>query len=160
MTTQLMSHGDHALCRGPRTLVFTSPLTACAHKSRRARTMYNRHFSLMYMVCARRVRVRPSRTIEPIQVVATQHDKCVSPTDGDNLGFVARNLGFGGRNLGFLGRNLGLQNVTSVSDSMLARTYVNDRGYGPAFVYALHVRGRARAHAQERKTAHIKVAGK
>jgi hypothetical protein len=151
MTTPLMSHDDHALCRGLETLVSTSPSTACAHNSRRAHTVYNRHFSLMYMACARRVRVRPSPTIEPIQVAATQHDKCVSPTDGDNLGFDARNLGLGVRNLGFRGRNLGLENITSVSDSMLVGTYVNDRGYEPISDQILHVCGRARAHAQERK---------
>ena len=139
MTTPLMSHGDHTLRRGLQTRVLTSHLTVCAHNSRRARTTYNRHFSLMYMVCARRVRVRPSRTIEPIQVVATQHDKCVSPTDGDNLALTPRNLAFSTR-------NLASENVTSLSDSMLARTYDKKARLGGYFCYPLHACGRTYAH--------------
>lgn len=124
---------------------------------------YTAMYMALYMVMRADVRVRlvghRNRSIvgQRNNLVAVDAD---FGSRGRNLGFDARNLGFGVRNLGFLGRNLGLQNVTSVTDSTPIRTYVVDRGYEPDFVYALHVRGRARAHAQERKTAHIKVAGK
>jgi hypothetical protein len=55
-----------------------------------------------------------------IQALTQKYVRCVSATFGANLAFC-------GCNLAFLTRNLAFGNVTSLSNSMLVRSYVNRR---------------------------------